>query len=87
MVKRFIIGTAFDTTIVPRTSSCGRLPNHRVFGSATPSPGLAKSLNVTRVLVHLQQSSHCRVRTLGGGGIRTDLGANVYAEVRWLYTV
>ena len=80
--ETFIIGTAFDTTIVPRTSSCGRPPSHQASGSVMPSHGRARFSNSTRALVHLQQSSHCRVRTLGGGGGRTDLGGNVYAEVR-----
>jgi hypothetical protein len=82
IVKRFIIGTAFDTTIVPRTSSCGRPPSHQASGSVMPLNGRTPFSSSTRALVHLQQSSHCRVRTLGGGGGRTDLGPDAYIDVR-----
>ena len=38
------------------------------FASATPSHGLTRSSNGTRVMAHLQRPSRSCVRTLGGGG-------------------
>jgi hypothetical protein len=47
--------------------------SRQVSGRVMPSPGLTRSSDVTRVVVHLQRPSRPRVRTLGGGGARTPV--------------
>jgi hypothetical protein len=43
--------------------------------------------NDTRAMVHLQRPSRFRVRTLGGGGNRTDRSANAKVDVGAIYAL
>ena len=69
--RRCTTAIVFAMTIGPKISNSGFDPSRQVSARMMQSPGLTKSSNVTREMMHLQQPSHFRLRTLGGGGNRT----------------